>query len=184
MDTFTLPARTLTVLCSPAAAPEPVVELLAMLALRGPVTVLDGGNCFPAYRLARTIASQAPDLAAVMQRVFVCRAFTCHQMLSLLEGAPSLPQACLLLDPLATFYDDQVPEQEVRRLLAGCLRQMKRLAQKAPVLITLPPPRTKERAFLARQVCECASQLYTFEMPEAPPQQPALFPLALKADRR
>jgi hypothetical protein len=183
-----LPARTLTVLCSRAAASDPVVDLLATLAIHGPVTVLDGGNCFPAYHLARTVSSRTSDLSEVMQHIFVRRAFTCHQMLSLLDGTPSLPQPYLILDLLATFYDEQIDEREVRRLLEACLQEVERLAQIAPVLVTVTPARTPERGFLVEQVCARANQLFMPVMPEKQAVQPALFPLpaehrALTANR-
>ena len=54
--------------------------LIAELALRGPVTVLDGGNCFPAYRIAQFIRSKSLQVEAISRRIFMQRAFTCYQM--------------------------------------------------------------------------------------------------------
>jgi hypothetical protein len=170
-----LPPRAITVFHSPAVAGEPVVELIAELSLLGPVTVLDGGNCFPAYRLIRSIRARTVDLRAVLQRVIVRRAFTCFQMQALLDGTPSMPQPCIILDPLATFYDEQVREGEVRRLLDACLRQVERLAGIAPVLLAIPPARTAERAFLVERICSCAAQLYSPEFPALPAAQLTLF---------
>lgn len=169
------PPRSLTVFCSPSAAGEPVIELIAGLALGGPLTILDGGNCFPAYRLLRAVRARTTNLPAVMQRVFVRRAFTCHQMLAMLEGTPSLPQPTILLNLLSTFYDEQIPERETRRLLESCLRQVERLAQNAPVLVTVTPPLTPERAFLVERLCARAGQLFVLELPASPVLQPSLF---------
>lgn len=169
------PPRTLTVLCSSAPAGEQVIELMAALALHGPLTVLDGGNCFPAYRLLRAVRGRTVDLAAVTKNIFIRRAFTCHQMTALLEGTPSLAQPYILLNLLATYYDEQVPEREIRRLLDSCLSQVERLAQNAPVLITLTPPLTKERAFLVEHVGAHAGQLYLPEVVSPTFLQPALF---------
>jgi hypothetical protein len=176
MDILPLPPpHTLTVLCAPAPAGEPVIELIAGLALRGPLTILDGGNCFPAYRLIRAVRGRTEDLSGTLACIFLRRAFTCHQMLALLEGTPSRPQPYILLDLLATFYDEQVPEPESRRLLESCLRQVERLAQSAPVLVTVAPPRTPERSVFVEQVCARAVQLYVPELPAPPCLQPALF---------
>jgi hypothetical protein len=96
-------------------------------------------------------------------------------MLTLLEGAASLPQPHLLLDLLVTFYDEQVPLPETSRLLDGCLRQVERLAQNAPVLVTVTPPRTPERAEFIERVSTRASRVYLPEQTALPVAQPALF---------
>jgi hypothetical protein len=106
---------------------EEIAALSAELALCGPVTVLDGGNCFPFYRFARLVRAKTLEGAFAARRLFIRRAFTCYQMLELLESTPALDQPYLVLDPLATFYDEQIPEREVRRLLDACLVQINRL---------------------------------------------------------
>ena len=63
--------------------------ITAQLALRGEVTVLDGGNRFQAYPVAHLIRRQTPDVRAAAERLFIRRAFTCYQMLALLENTPS-----------------------------------------------------------------------------------------------
>jgi len=108
MDILPLPQpHSLTVFCGSGRS-EPVAQVMAELALRGPLTILDGGNRFPAYHLIRLIRGRTPDPSAVLQHTFVRRAFTCYQMLVLLEGTPALSQPYILLDLLATFYDEQV----------------------------------------------------------------------------
>jgi hypothetical protein len=176
MDTLPIPLpRSLTAFCTHAANSEQISELIAELALRGPVTVLDGGNCFPAYRLLRLLRLRVQDPTEMAKRVFVRRAFTCYQIVALLEGTPALPQPYLLLDPFATFYDEQIPLPEVRRLLEGCLRQLERLCRSAPVLVALRPTRSEERAFLVEQVCAVADTLFATELLVHPISQPVLF---------
>ncbi|MGB8214134.1 MAG: hypothetical protein WCE68_11295 [Anaerolineales bacterium] len=175
MDTLPIPLPySLTVFCGSGRS-EPVAQVLAELAVRGPLAILDGGNRFPAYHLIRLIRSRTPDPAAALQHTSVRRAFTCYQMLAMLEGTPALPQPYVILDLLTTFYDEQVPLPEVRRLLEGCLRQVERLCRTSPVLVTASPPPSAERAGLVEQLCERASQLYAVEMPALPLLQPALF---------
>lgn len=164
----------LTVVCAPHAASEPVSRLVAELALQGSVTVLDGGNRFQPYRVAHLLRQKTPDVIQAAQRIFIRRAFTCYQMLALLENTPALHQPYILLDLLATFYDDHVPAHEARRLLDGCLRQVERLGRFAPVVVTLAPPLTAERAFLVEQVCARADRLL---MPEVPAPAETQLPL-------
>jgi len=165
----------LIVVSSPDAAREEVAALSAELALRGPLTVLDGGNCFPFYRFARLIRSRTFEGAVAVKRLFIRRAFTCYQMLELLSSTPALDQPYLVLNLLVTFYDEQIPEREVRRLLDTCLVELKRLSMTGPVVISLSPPRLPERAFLVEQVCQSADRSLVLEAPAPEFVQPCLF---------
>ena len=172
-----LPAITtgsFTVVCAQHSAREQITSVIAELALRGPVTVLDGGNRFQAYRVAHLIRKRTTDVRRAAERLFIRRAFTCYQMLALLEGTPARPQPYLLLDLLATFYDDHVPTRKASRLLDACLTQLERLRRMAPVAITLAPPLLEERAFLVERVCAQADKLFTLELPTPEPYQPEL----------
>ncbi len=170
-----LAPRSLTAFIAPHGGGEPVARLLAELALRGPLTVLDGGNRFPAYRLLRILGLHTHHPAEAASRVGVRRAFTCYQMLALLEDTPSLPDPCILLDPFSTFYDEQVPLAEVTRLLEACLRELDRLCLAASLFAALSPPRTPERAFLVERLCLRADVFYTLDLPAPQVSQPALF---------
>jgi hypothetical protein len=174
MDLILKP-RTLTVLCAPHAGRDEAALLAAELALSGPVTVLDGGNRFAAFRLMQHLRLHLPDPAPAARRVFVRRAFTCYQMQALLDAAPSRPQPHILLDLLATFYDENVPLPEARHLLESCLRQVERLSQAGSLLVTLSPPPSPGRAFFVEEVCALAGNLYTTEPSILPTLQPALF---------
>ena len=165
----------LIVLSSQHTATEEIAALSAELALRRPVTVLDGGNCFPFYRFARLIRTKNIEDASAIKRLFIRRAFTCYQMLELLSSTPALDQPYLILDPLATFYDEQIHESEVCRLLDACLTQVNRLSMIAPVLISLSRPRLPERAFLVERICQSADRSFLLDAPAPEFIQPALF---------
>ncbi|MFZ5904492.1 MAG: hypothetical protein ACOYZ8_13180 [Chloroflexota bacterium] len=183
----------LIVLCAPHAARDESAHLAAELALRGAVTVLDGGNRFLPYRVAHLLRRKTVNVAAVSNRLFVRRAFTCYEMTSLLadphpppsppifgENGGSVPKgrggSYLILDLLNTFYDDHVPAHEADRLLKSCLGQIHRLRLSAPVVVTLAPPLAADRAFLIEQVCASADQVFTLEStPSLSPSQPSLF---------
>ena len=96
-------------------------------------------------------------------------------MLELLESTPAFDQPYLVLDLLATFYDEQIPEREVCRLLDACLIQVNRLCLTAPVMISLSPPRLPERAFLVEQICQRADQLFVLDTLTPEFVQPELF---------
>lgn len=160
------------------AAREQSMSLITELALRGAVTVLDGGNRFMPYRVAQLLRRKTPDIASVSKRVFLRRAFTCYEMNSLLADTPAFAQPYVILDLLHAFYDDHVPIREADRLLKSCLGQIHRLGLSAPVVATLAPPLAKERAFLIEQVCAVADEVFTPEA-DTPPllSQLSLFSL-------
>jgi hypothetical protein len=88
----TLPDPTsgrLLLVLAPHAAAEAMLALTAHLARRGPLRVLDGGNRFNVYRVARFLRPQSgADLSGALERIQVARAFTCYQMLGLLQASP------------------------------------------------------------------------------------------------
>ena len=170
-----LKIRSLIIALARHAAKDSMSALISELAVRGEVTVLDGGNRFSAYQVAGMIRRKTVHVESVARRLFIRRAFTCYQMVSLLEDTPAIPtQPYLILDLLATFYDDQVQPHEAERLLNICLQQIERLRFTSPIAISLAPPLLPERTFLVEQVCRNADQVFTLEIqPQA--EQLALF---------
>ncbi len=160
----------LIALFAPHAAREESMTLIAELALRGAVTVLDGGNRFMPYRVAQLLRRKTVDIVSVSKRIFLRRAFTCYEMNSLLADTPAFPQPYIILDLLNTFYDDHVPLHEACRLLKCCMDQVNRLRRSAPVVLTLAPGPVEERAFLIEEVCGEAERVYTLEADTSPSQ--------------
>lgn len=134
--------------------------LLAELALRGPLTVLDGGNRFPAYRIAQEIRRHSVDVYRISEQLFLRRAFTAYQIVHLLESAPAVGHPLVLLDLLATFQDDQVQPQEAGRLLSICLNHIHRLSLTAPVALYVDSRIAEEKTFLLEQLCERADEVF------------------------
>jgi hypothetical protein len=161
----------------PRRAIQPLLELAASLAQQAPLRVLDGGNCFNAYVVAVALRRQTHKVEAALERIRVSRAFTCYQMVTLLDETPATPDATLVLDLLATFRDENVPLAERRRLLEGCLERLKCLAAAAPLLVSVSPdsgppmsgingrqPRQPDDGLLAR-LEQAADQIWRCEVP-------------------
>jgi hypothetical protein len=145
----------------------------ARLALVGPVCLLDGGNCFDAYGLAREIRRKTEDWQAALERVHVARAFTCYQVVTLLMETAAGTVSTLGLDLLSTFYDESVSMAERRRLLKVSVNQLKRLARRAEVAVSASP-QTGEGEELLAMLEEAADQVWHLEE-EVAPLQPRLF---------
>lgn len=164
------------VLLSSHNTKEHISTLITELALRGPITVLDSGNQFQAYRIAQLIRLKSLQVKDIAKRITVRRAFTCYQTVNLLEETPARPHPHAILDLLSSFYDDQVSVLECRRLLSTCIKEIKRLSFTAPVALDLSPSRVEEKSFLVNELCEQADEIFLLEKPSAiQEEQLALF---------
>jgi hypothetical protein len=162
---------------APHAAREGMLQLAAGLASRGSIRVLDGGNQFNAYQVARAARRQSADIDTLLERIFLARAFTCYQMGALLLSTRAHPFPTLVLDFLATFHDENVPMAERRRLLQHCSGHLRRLSQSAAVVISARPadPGHPERVELLSSLRRCADQVAEWEAPAPALLQPVLF---------
>ena len=153
--------------------------LTARLAQRGAVRLLDGGNSFDGYSLARALHQQAPQWRAALMRISVARAFTCYQMAVLLAQTDALPRPTLVLDLLDTFSDENTPFSERRRLLEQCIDHLQRLCRPAQVAISvcLPPPSVQAEQLVERltdAVVQAGGEVWSFAT-ATPQAQPRLF---------
>lgn len=171
--------------------------LIAHLALAGPVLVLDAGNRYDGYGVARQVAAAGAlnspvdsiagsDPAALngsgaevaLKHVRVARSFTCYQIAARLAQQVAAPIPIIVLDLPSTFEDENVPYPERMRLLGACLQDLRRLATAAPVLVTASlhsAGLTAQAAALLQRIEEAADSLQRIE--DLPPAvlQPSLF---------
>lgn len=146
------------------AAPETwahprVIESLAAHTARGEtVGVLIGHNRLDLHALTRLAHAHGLAPAPLLRRIYVSRAFTCHQMhrrIITLGGQENKEtrnpveqrwSALYVLGLLDTFYDEDVQYAEAARLLRECLDRLHALAAGGlPVFITLEAPREPGR---------------------------------------
>jgi hypothetical protein len=164
MDELAFPiSNTLALVIGRHAAQGQMLDLAARLAVGGPLRVFDCGNQFNVYPVARFVRSRTSDLAQVLGRIRLARAFTCYQVLALLEEAPDEAVPTLALDLLATFYDEDLKLPESQRLLKLCLGQLGRLSRAAPVIVSVRPPKpivSAERIVLLESLRGAASALW------------------------
>ena len=133
-------ANPLMLVVAPHAGMPLMVELAARLALNGSVRVLDGGNRFNIYPVAVAVRRLTPRLEETLSHISLSRAFTCYQVLTLLEEeTPAAATPTLVLDLLSTFLVENVKLPESRRLLLLAIDQLRRLSQSAPVIVSAKP---------------------------------------------
>ncbi len=107
-----------------------------------PVLVVDAANRFDPYGLVREARGLGLARQVVLARVRVARAFTCHQLVRLVEEIlpPALEPGCLVLvlGPVSLFYDEQVPLAEQRRLFRDLTQILGRIKAEAALLLLQP----------------------------------------------
>lgn len=182
IDDLALTTHQITLLVGPASILPPLFEGIAQFALRSPLVVLDGGNTFQGYALARALYRRAPqnEAAAALRRVLLARVFTCYQMTTLLSEAALPIQPTLVLDFLSTFYDQSVRAAERQRLLTLCIRRLQILSRQAPVAVWV-----RQRLVIPEDAVQflgllqqAAGETWQPERLPAPAHtQPSLFPL-------
>ena len=156
-----------------------MLELAAQLAVQGGLRALDCGNRFNVYPVGRAIRRHTTRVNETLERISLSRAFTCYQVLALLEETPEETCPTLVLDLLATFYDEDVKLPESRRLLGRCLGPLRRLSRLAPVVVSACPPKamvSAERIGLLEALRDSASVLWeaNMEYDNLTPQPPSL----------
>ena len=146
-----------------------LLQAIARFGACAGVHVLDGGNRFDGYTLARS----ARGSQEVLNRITVARAFTCYQLLALLESSPASPTPFVVLDLLRTFYDESVPARERKRLLRACIAQLHRLEQAAGGLVSVHPPALPSPAAVELlRLLQAAAQATFFVQTAPPPPEP------------
>jgi hypothetical protein len=167
-----LPTLGLTLIAGPRGLRRELTTRLSVhLALLGGLRVLDGGNSFDGLKLARELRRQTRAYHPALERVQVRRAFTCYQMGALLGDTRPDQVPTLVLDLLATFYDENVALSDRRRLLESVLDRLAGLSRAAPVFVSAEPGADPFFGALESR----ADQQWRFEMPPAAAIQPALF---------
>jgi hypothetical protein len=112
------------------------------------VIVLDGANRFDPYMASSFARKALISPERLLKRIRIARAFTCYQMATLMgeqlisllrrgEATELLRKRwVILLGPLTTFLDEDVPEREVRPLFERSLRKIEGVASgRVPFLL-------------------------------------------------
>ena len=157
------------------------------------VILLDGANRFDPY-MASSFAKKAmipPE--KLLKRIRIARAFTCYQMATLMgERLVSLVHALqkpwvILLGPITTFFDEDVPEREVRPLFERSLKRVEEIAMEGiPFFLFQPsavfennpptPPLVKrglmdsKRAYLTRRLFQFSNLVWRISLDDQEPR--------------
>lgn len=166
----------LVVLALPRSMAKDTLSIVCDLALKDSLRVVDGGNLFNVLLLNRLIRHKTNNVIAVLNRIYISRAFTCFQVEAMLHDLQTYHSPVIVLDLLHMFYDESIDDQQSRHLFANCVAHLRRISGSSPVLVSIaPPPKTDSRPFLASMLLEAASHIWQWEASPAPRQQPSLW---------
>jgi hypothetical protein len=144
------------------------------------VLFIDGGNTFRLYEVSRLAQLHKLDSRKILERIFISRAFTAHQMTSLVldELADAVEQysakLAILSDFAGLYLDKDVPKEEAKAVFSQLTTYLSRFVEKnrAIVVATYPPHYPSDRslffklmacgraaAVISARPCRCGQQL-------------------------
>jgi hypothetical protein len=134
--------------------------------LESSVVFVDGGNTYRLYRVSRLARLHHLRPRDVLQRIFISRAFTAHQMTSIifdkLEEATTRYDARLVIisDFQELYLDKDIPPEESREVFSQVAAYLSKFAEEKNVilLMTCPPHyHSRRSAFLHAVACARSS---------------------------
>ena len=151
------------------------------------VIVLDGANRFDPYMVSSFARSALIPPERLLKSIQIARAFTCYQMATLIgEKLPLLleedamqprwfpssfrrtPQKpwVILLGPVTTFLDEDVPDEEAVSLFERALRKAEGMALKGiPFLLFQPSiPSGSKRGYLLRRLFRFSDLIWRMDL--------------------
>lgn len=131
----------------PRRARGPMLAAFGPLLLNGlTLYCVDGGNTFDCTALIDWLRSRRADVRGVLsERIFLSRAFTCHQLAAavdellgpLADAGTGGPRAALILGVETMFLDEDIRLAERRYLFGRILTRSGELTRRGlPILIT------------------------------------------------
>ena len=154
---------------APGAARRQMLAWIALQAGTGKVRVIDGGNQFNVYQVAKHIRRQTSGVYETLHNISVSRSFSCYQMTAMLEKTPPAATPLFILDFLFSYYDEDIRLRESQRLLQKALRTIYRISRHSTVVIsTRPQMYSPDRSCLLDRLRETATQQWEIEG-ETPP---------------
>ncbi len=167
----------ISLVIAPKTVVPSLMSMLATLALGGEVIVVDGGNCFDGYALARALRRRTHHVQAALKAIKLSRVFTCYQMAAMLTELPVDGTPVIVLDMLSTFMDENLSFAKRQRLLNHSLALLRRISQGAPVAVWSRSHSTPsdEGQSLLTPLLDAAHDIWELETPELPEHQLPLF---------
>jgi len=128
------------------------------------VLVADGANAFDPYIVSKFARKEGFPPDALLKKISVARAFTCHQLATLIRERldpmvpPGISPLIVFLGPCTMFFDEDVPGEEAALLFRKMLAKVQRMSQKGIFFLMSQSfsKLNKRRSFLLRELVRFA----------------------------
>ena len=155
-----------------APSPKKILIAIAYLARTMPLTVFDCGRRFDSSVVARA----AQGRKEIIDRIKIQRAFTCFEAVKLLEQKQIEKTPIIILDFLASFYDENVKLNTRNFLFQRSIQHFQRLGQYAGLGVSVyPPAASGDAVALFERLQSAAPNVSDYTMPEKENRQLGLF---------
>jgi hypothetical protein len=155
-----------------APSPKRTLIAIAYLAQTMPLTVFDCGRRFDSSLVARAARGRKESI----DNIKIQRAFTCFEAVKLLGQKQGEKTAVVILDFLATFYDENVKISTRRFLLEKSLQHLQRLSQCAGVAVSVyAPAASGDSVSLFERLRSAAPGVSEYAVPQKESLQLGLF---------
>lgn len=152
-----------------------ITELIAGLALNGPLYLVAGSEWMPGYDLARRLRRSVIHVDTVLAQVQMVRAFTCYQLLDLLAAIRPTTAPVLVLDILHNFYTEDIPLKVRMRTLKKCGQHLQRLSLSLPVAVLVQQTDSEDFPHFYATLTQLADEVYEVQAERPAASQLRLF---------
>jgi hypothetical protein len=110
--------------------------------LSGNVVFIEGGNTFRLYKIARLAHLHKLNPTETLKHIFISRAFTAHQLTALImekleETIKAYnPKLIIISDVSGFFLDENVEEEEAKKVYSQVIEYLSDFAKKNQVVLT------------------------------------------------
>ena len=163
-----------------------VISLTSLLCIRAQLPVqlgglgsnvvfIDGGNTFRLYKIARLAQLHQLNPEQVLERIFISRAFTAHQLTSLIldkleETIKNCNAKLVVISDIAGFFlDNDIPREEAQRVYSQIVSYLSSFARKHQIILIatyLPYSGNKRNSLLQEMTCARANTVLSFSKTE------------------
>ena len=134
-----------------------LTELIARLALDGPVELIAGGEWVPGHMdLRRAVRRHTTAVHATLERLTLTRPSTYLQLLDLLAEPQPRKELLLILDFLHLFYVPDVELSTRLRVLEGCCEHLHRIKLLRPLVVVVQQVPAEDYRQFMPLLRECA----------------------------
>ena len=158
-------------LVAPDSGAETLLELTAILAMRGRVLVFDGGRRFNPFRAAHYVRYYTHDQYPIVERMIVARIESAKEVVPLLRKIPKGKEPLVIMNLLGVFNDKYIKPNIAYKHLHNALLEFRRVKTSRPVFLGITPQPRGERQGMQKIVMKQATETF-YQQPNKPLIQP------------